>query len=45
MKEDNRKINEEHEPEWMDVEISTKEVDIFNDDQSKLAKIGDYWIK
>lgn len=41
VKEDDRQINEEKAPEWMDVEIKTKEVDISNNDRPKLAKIGD----
>ena len=36
-------INEAKAPEWLDAKVKTKEVDISNDDQPKIAKIGDYW--
>jgi ribosomal protein S17E len=29
----------------MNVEIKTKEFDISNDDQPKMARVGDYWSK
>ena len=41
-KEGSRSINEAKAPEWLDAKVKTKEVDISNDDQPKLAKIGDY---
>ena len=45
VKEDNIKINEDKALEWMEADIKTEEVDISNDDRSKLEKIGDYWIE
>ena len=27
----------------MDAKVKTKEIDISNDDRTKVAKIGDYW--
>ena len=27
----------------MDAKVKTKEIDIFNDNRPKMAKIGDYW--
>ena len=27
----------------MDAKVKTKEIDISNDNRSKMAKIGDYW--
>ena len=43
LKEGNQQINESKAPEWMDVKVKTKEVDISNDDRTKMEKIGDYW--
>ena len=42
-KEGSRPINEAKAPEWLDAKFKTKEFDISNDDQPKMAKIGDYW--
>ena len=40
-KEGSRPINEAKAPEWLDAKVKTKEFDISNDDQPKMAKIGD----
>jgi hypothetical protein len=37
-------MNQRH-LEWMDVEIKYIEVDISNDNQPKMARICDYWMK
>ena len=42
-KEGSRPINEAKAPEWLDAKIKTREFDISNNDQPKMAKIGDYW--
>ena len=42
-KEGIRWINESKAPEWMDAKVKTKEVNISNDDQPKMERIGDYW--
>ena len=42
-KEGSRQINESKAPEWMEVKVKTKEVDISNDDWLKMARLGDYW--
>ena len=42
-KEGIQPINEAKEPEWLDAKVKTREFNISNDDQPKMAKIGDYW--
>ena len=42
-KEGSRHINESKVPEWMDAKVKTKEIDISNDNRTKMEKIGDYW--
>ena len=41
-KEGRQPINEAKAPEWIDAKVKTREFDISNDDQPKMAKIGDY---
>ena len=36
-------MNETKAPEWLDTKVKTKEVNISNDDQPKIEKIGVYW--
>jgi hypothetical protein len=36
-------LDESKAPEWMDVEIKTKEFNILIDDLPKMDRIGDYW--
>ena len=36
-------INESKAPEWMDAKFKTKEIDIYNDNRPKKARIGNYW--
>ena len=36
-------MNESQAPEWMDAKIKIKEVNIVNEGQQKMARIGDYW--
>lgn len=42
LKEGERYLEEKSPPEWLDVEIKYKEVNILNDDRPKIAQIGDY---
>ena len=42
-KEASRPINEAKTFEWLDAKVKIREFDISNDDQPKMAKIGDYW--
>ena len=42
-KERCRPINEAKAPEWLDAKVKTREFNISNDDQPKMAKIGDHW--
>ena len=42
-KERSQQINESKAPEWMDVKVKTKKVDISKDNRPKMAKIGNYW--
>ena len=44
-KEGERQLEEKSPPEWLDVEIKYREVDISTDDRPKMAKIGDYWLE
>ena len=41
--EGERQLDESKAPEWMDVEIKTKEFNILIDDLPKMDRIGDYW--
>jgi hypothetical protein len=43
IKEGEHYLDKEKPPEWMDVEIKTKEFNISNDDRPKMARVGDYW--
>lgn len=43
LKEGERQLEEKSPPEWLDIEIKYREVDISADDRPKIAKIGDYW--
>ena len=42
-KEGIQQNNEIKAPEWMDVKVKTKEIDISNDIRPKMENIGDYW--
>ena len=42
IKEGKRDINESKAPPWMDAKIKIKEVNISNEGQPKIARIGDY---
>ena len=45
IKEGKWEINESKEQEWMDASIKIKEVNIANEGQPKMARIGDYWLE
>ena len=42
-KEGIQQINEINMPEWMDAKFKTIEINISNDNKTKMEKIGDYW--
>ena len=43
IKEGEQEIYESKAPEWMDVNIKIKELNIAKEGEPKMARIGDYW--